>query len=335
MKRNPDSTLGGITRIRGFRTLVLVVSILLTAVIAGCGLLTSGLVPATPTDFVVTNATLADRVRLNWMPVPEAGGYEVWRATSPGGTYRLVGTTAHPALDDATAIPGTSYWYKVRACNRAGCSAFTPELPGKAFSDITPPAPTGLAASQGTFTDRVRLTWQAAAGATGYHIYRSAVADGPYQVIATAEGSSYDDADVTVGTTYWYKLRACGTTGCSLLSAEVSGYAASQVPSAPQGLAIAEDSAPGTIALNWEASAGATSYLVHRALAEDATPALLATVTETTYEDTAVQAGTTYWYWVRACNDSGCSPLSEPASGEPAANGGEQPPPPPSPTTSL
>ncbi|MDD3748536.1 MAG: hypothetical protein PHX35_04185 [Candidatus Bipolaricaulis anaerobius] len=319
------------------RTLILAfVGLLLTGGLVGCGLLTGGLAPATPTDLSVTNGTLADRVRLAWSPVAEAGGYEVWRAESSDGEYMFVGATAHPAYDDTTAMPGTTYWYKVRACNRAGCSEFTPALSGKALSNLVPSAPTGVSASQGTFTDRVRVTWQASPRASAYHVYRGTAATGPFTMIAVVEGTSYDDVEVTLGQTYWYKLRACNSEGCSVLSsADVSGYAASQVPSAPEDVTASDETEDGKVVVSWQAVAGATSYLIYRALAADAAPLLVGTVTETTYEDTAVEADTAYWYWVRACNETGCSPLSSPDSGSPGAGGDEEPPPPPPDSTSL
>lgn len=309
-----------------FGGLVLVVGI------GGCDLLVGGLVPATPTDLTATDGSFADRVRLTWSPVPEAGGYEVWKATTSGGTYAFLGATAHPFYDDMAALPDTTYWYKVRACNRAGCSEFTPPRAGKAVSNLVPAVPGGLAASQGTFTDRVEVTWQAAPRATGYNVYRATASAGPYTMVAAVTGTTYGDTDIALGTTYWYKVRACSSAGCSVLSESVSGYAASQVPAAPQGVTASDGTEAGKVVVTWQAATGATNYLVYRATAADAPPSLVTGVTETTYADTAVQSGTTYWYWIRACNNSGCSPLSNPDSGSPGTNG-EEPPPPPPPTS--
>lgn len=99
-----------------------------------------------------------------------------------------------------------------------------------------------------------------------------------------------------------------------------------QVPTAPQGVMASEGTEEGKVVVSWQDATGATSYLVYRALAEDAVPVVVATVAETTYEDMAVEADVVYWYWVRACNDMGCSPLSSPDSCSPGA--GEEPPPP-------
>ncbi len=302
--------------------------------LGGCTLLTGGMAPSVPGELTVTVGEFADRVRVVWGPVAEATGYEVWRSTSATGAYQLVATTGHCAYDDTGVIPETTYWYKVRACNRAGCSQFTPPQSGKAASGQVPAVPTGLTASQGTFTDRVRITWQASPRATEYALYRGLSQTGSFTLLTTVQGTSYDDLEVVLGTPYWYRVRACGAGGCSVLSDPVSGFATSQVPPAPQELTASDGTENGKVVVTWQAVSGAVNYLVYRALSADGTPALLATVEETTYEDTAVTVGTTYWYWVRACNASGCGPLAGPESGTPGGNGEEPPPPPPG-STSL
>jgi hypothetical protein len=70
--------------------------------------------------------------------------------------------------------------------------------------------------------------------------------------------------------------------------------------------------------LNWTASTGATSYNVYRGTTSggESTTAL-ATVTGTTYTDSTVANGTTYYYKVAAVNSAGTSPLSSEVSATP------------------
>ncbi|MEN3009751.1 MAG: hypothetical protein ABDI20_01995 [Candidatus Bipolaricaulaceae bacterium] len=299
--------------------------------LAGCQYLFGGFAPPPPSEFAVTDGTFPDRVRLTWSPVPQAGGYEVWRGPSAQGEFTLLAKTAYTSYDDPSVVPGTAYWYKVRACNRAGCGAFTPVKRGSAQVPGVPPTPTGLSASQGTFTDRVRLTWQAAQGATSYEVYRAPAEAGPYALLATVTTPTHDDTQVEAGKVYWYKVRACSAAGCSALSAAVSGYAALATLPAPQNVQASDGTEPGKVVVTWQAVQGATHYLVYRALSQDGDYTHLATVAATTYEDADVEPGKTYWYRVRACNAQGCSVLSDPDSGTPG-EGEAPPPPPPSPT---
>ena len=53
--------------------------------------------------------------RLTWDAVEGAEKYEIWRATSEGGSYTRMWTTASTAYTNTTAKAGVTYYYKVRA----------------------------------------------------------------------------------------------------------------------------------------------------------------------------------------------------------------------------
>jgi hypothetical protein len=92
-----------------------------------------------------------------------------------------------------------------------------------------------------------------------------------------------------------------------------------QPPAAPTGLqATAGD---GQVALTWAASAGATSYNVYRATTaggEGATPYRTG-LTATSFTDTGLTNGTTYYYQVTAVNAAGESARSAEVSATPQA----------------
>src|SRR5690348_13944189 len=74
-----------------------------------------------------------------------------------------------------------------------------------------------------------------------------------------------------------------------------TGAALAQVPSPPQTLTATGGN--GVVTLNWTAVSGATAYHVFRgttSYGEATTP--LGTPTGTTYSDTSVTNGTTYYY---------------------------------------
>lgn len=78
---------------------------------------------------------------------------------------------------------------------------------------------------------------------------------------------------------------------------------ASTVPSAPTGLTAAAGS--GKVDLSWSASSGADSYQVKRGTTSGGPYATVATVSSTSYSDTSVTNGTTYYYVVSAVNSAG------------------------------
>lgn len=96
-------------------------------------------------------------------------------------------------------------------------------------------------------------------------------------------------------------------------------------PAAPTGLTAAAGNAQVT--LRWTASIGATAYTVKRSTADGGPYTPVATdVADTTYTNTGLTNGTTYFYVVSAVNAGGESPDSDRAGATPL------PPPPPAPS---
>jgi hypothetical protein len=90
-------------------------------------------------------------------------------------------------------------------------------------------------------------------------------------------------------------------------------------PPAPTGLAATAGNA--SVALAWTASPGATSYNIYRGTTsggEGSTPA--ATTASTSYTDTGLTNGTTYYYKVSAANGGGTSAQSSEVSAKPSGS---------------
>ncbi|QJD87159.1 cellulase family glycosylhydrolase [Cohnella herbarum] len=90
------------------------------------------------------------------------------------------------------------------------------------------------------------------------------------------------------------------------------------VPAAPTGITATAGNAQA--ALNWTASSGATSYAVKRATTSGGPYASVATgITATSYTNTGLTNGTTYYYVVSASNTAGASANSAQVSVTPQA----------------
>ncbi len=183
--------------------------------------------PSPPTNVSASDGTYVDRVEVKWAASPGATSYTVYRATSLSRWVRktVLGTTSGTFFNDTTAVPMTTYYYWVTASNAYGTSSLSAYDAGYR-SDGRPPAPTNVSASDGTYVDRVEVTWAASPGATSYTVYRatSLYSWATKTVSGTTSGTSFSDATATPGRTYYYWVKATNAYGTSNLSAYDAGY---------------------------------------------------------------------------------------------------------------
>jgi hypothetical protein len=165
----------------------------------------------------VTASNDVTRVSLAWTAVPGADGYLIQRSGSGSGPYTNVGAMSGAAVFSDTSLPsGQIFYYQVAATNGAGSGPFSASVSGGRI----PPAPAGVTAVPGSA--QVSLSWGAGDSATTVSVKRSSLSGGPYTTLASGiAGTSYTDAAVTAGTTYFYALTASNGVGESTLSAEV------------------------------------------------------------------------------------------------------------------
>ncbi|MBC7099773.1 hypothetical protein H5T52_11835, partial [Candidatus Bipolaricaulota bacterium] len=303
--------------------------------------------PAAPQNVQASDGTFSDRVRVTWSPVSGAARYEVHRATSQDGTYELRGETTGTSYDDTQVTPGTTYWYKVRAWNVLGYGPFSAPDSGYAATgggggggggDQVPGQVQGVSASDGTYYDKIRITWNSVSGATSYRVYRSedSIFDITTERIAETTATSFDDVYQTVSNPlelcqdYWYAVSAVNAAGEGPLSVPDTGYRGTRVVGVPS--VSASDGLYGEkIVLTWNEIKGATTYEIWRAESFSGPYTKIGnkdeaegddTNTTVIFEDTTVTSVTDYWektfyYKVKACGEAacGCGGFSAPESG--------------------
>ncbi|HEV8397109.1 MAG TPA: fibronectin type III domain-containing protein [Vicinamibacterales bacterium] len=268
--------------------------------------------PAAPTNLAASPGD--SQVALSWNAAAGATSYNVLRSTTSGAEALVASGVTATSYTDTNLTNGTTYFYVVQAANAGGTSGNSNEVSATP-SCQTPGVPGGLAATPGN--NQVSLSWSAVAGASAYNVKRSTVSGGPYATIAGGvTATSYLDTTASNGTTYFYVVSAvnsCG--GQSADSAEVSATpAGATVPAAPTGLTATQGPGAKKISLSWTASTGATSYTVSRSTTSEGPYTNVATTTGTTFADTGLPNGTTFYYVVTAVNSAGASPPSSPAS---------------------
>ena len=266
--------------------------------------------PVPPTGVDATDGGSCSVIRIIWESVSGATGYEVWRHTSNNsGSATKLSDVSTTYFDDEVGT-GKTYYYWVKAKNTSGSSGFS--APDSGYTDSLPDETANVQASDGSFTDRVRITWSAAPRATKYYIYRDS------SLIKEVSGTTYDDLDVVPGTIYDYivwSANGCGTSE-HYINSDDDGYAALSGPLPPTGVSASDGAHSDKVAVTWNASSGATAYEVWRHTSNSSGSASkIADPTGTSYDDTAAVAGTTYYYWVKAKNAGGTSGFSSSDSG--------------------
>jgi hypothetical protein len=180
-----------------------------------------------------------------------------------------------------------------------------------------PPAPTGLIAAAGNA--QATLNWNASSGATSYNVKRSTTNGGPYTTIASGvTATTFTNTGLTNGTTYFFVVSAVNSSGESGNSNQASATPqnAQSPPPAPTTLMATPGS--GLVSLTWNASSGATSYNVKRSTTNGGPYTTVASgVTSTSFTNTGLTNGTTYFFVVSAVNSFGESGNSNQASATP------------------
>ncbi len=277
---------------------------------------TSGEAPQAPSSFAA-QAPDSSRVILTWSngSVSQSSVF-VERAVGSGSycAWATLGGTATTYQDSAVQA-GTEYRYRLKASNACGSSAYSQEVSVTVPSEPMPTAPAGLTATAVSET-RIDLSWtDTSSDETGFRVYRST--GGSYQLVGTvgANTSTFSDTTLSPCTTASYYVTAFNANGESSASNVASGETSGQAPQAPSSLAAqAPDS--NQVVLTWSnGSVSQSSVFVERAVGSGSFSAR-ATLggTATTYQDSAVQAGTEYRYRLRSLNVCGYSAYSQEAS---------------------
>src|SRR5438445_2469421 len=184
-------------------------------------------------------------------------------------------------------------------------------------------SPQNLQATAGN--SQINLTWSAPSNSgiyppTNYKIYRSTSSGTETLLTTLGSVNSYTDTSVTNGQIYYYYVTAGNPYGDSLASNEVSatpsnGSSSNTVPSAPQNLQAAAGNAQVTLSWTAPSNGGSpiTNYKIYRSSSSGTEGYLVTVGNVTSYTDTGLARGHTYFYKITAVNGIGTSHQSNEA----------------------
>ena len=147
-----------------------------------------------------------------------------------------------------------------------------------------------------TSAGKPKLTWSKVDGATKYYIYRSTDGKNYKQYTSTLK-TSYTNTSTTIGTTYYYKVKAAKVVnGKKVYSLYSNGESVKCVPAAP---VVSIYRTNGKPQLKWNAVIGATKYWIYRST-DGVNFSYYDSTTKTSYTNSGAASGTKYYYRVKA-----------------------------------
>ncbi|WP_128433797.1 PA14 domain-containing protein [Streptomyces cyaneus] len=142
----------------------------------------------------------------------DLAGYRAYRRVQGTSTWTLVATTTGTTVHDSTPATGKSYYYEVRAYDKAGNeSTGTADAGPVETPDRTAPAAPVLTAEGVEASNN--LSWTASADAVSYRVFRKTDSTTTYTEVADITTTTYTDTSATYGRAYDYKVSAIDAVG--------------------------------------------------------------------------------------------------------------------------
>ena len=247
--------------------------------------------PAAPSVSITTSK---GKPKLTWKAVKGADNYYIYRSTD-GKNFKYYNETDEAGYTNYSTNIGTTYYYKVRAVKTIDGNDHKSDF-SAVRSIQCRPAAVNLSISRSY--GKPKLTWDAVADADKYWIYRST--DGKnFKCYDTTTKTSYINSGAAFNTIYCYKVKAVKVVnGRNVVSGSGSAKSVITALAKPSVSITTSDGKPY---ISWDAVDGATGYYVFRST-DGKNYSVLGYTTRTNYTNTASNAGTTYYYKVKADN---------------------------------
>lgn len=220
-----------------------------------------------PSDLTAT-AVSSSQINLEWTDnSSNETGFEIERSTSSGSGFSLIHTTAAnvTTYSDTGRTASTTYYYRIRAINAEGSTAYTSEASATTTAAGTiPNAPTALIAT-GAGNTNITLGWtDNSSNETGFQIERSVDSPSAFSLLTTtaAGANTYNDTGLDEGRRYYYRVRATNGSGNSAYTNTVNEITTWSTPVTYIGKGTAAASTTSTLAVPYPAGITAGKIIV-------------------------------------------------------------------------
>ncbi len=155
------------------------------------------------------------------------------------------------------------------------------------------PAPKAPELKITTLAGKPKIYWNAVDGAVKYWVYRSTNGKN-FKYYDSTKKTSYTNKSTSVGTTYYYKVKAVNANNAA------SDYSVSKgILCKPAAPTVSINRSNGKPKLSWKAVSGATKYWIYRST-DGKKFKYWDSTTRTSYTNSGAASGTKYYYRVKA-----------------------------------
>ncbi|TGL61872.1 cysteine protease [Leptospira ognonensis] len=262
------------------------------------------------------------KIALAWSEIEGATGYMVSKIGS-SKRWKTVGNVTTASFVDTSPSQDETNVYRICATIKSKKAGDWSESYGVdvGSDEVAPGQVADLQVSVGEYADKIKVSWNASPGATGYYLYRfdeNAEVSGQFEV----SGTSYDDMDKALlgGSTFAYTVIAVNEVGYSEpsefafgnIDPELSKRSAGATLSPPSKVSFELGPKDKKLKIKWSPVKDAGEYYIYRKLMKAKSKkekyAFVNSVpgNQTTYTETfSGNPGDLYLYSVRSKSEFG------------------------------
>ena len=257
---------------------------------------------------LVSAKAVSGGIQVTWKEAAGAATYKVYRKDAANTKWTALTTTATgTSYVDKTAKAGVTYTYTVRGVAKDG-KTLSPSHDKTGVSAVIAPAKVVLVNAKADSAG-ILVTWQKAAGAHSYQVYRKTAGTGWKCVAKNIHDTEWKDITAAKGTKYIYTVRAVADDGTTRGGYDKTGKTAAVTkdPTTPANVTLGKAVAgKNGITVTWSYAADARTYRVYRKAAGETKWTIVAKNAEgKSWTDKNVTKGVKYTYTVRGVNANG------------------------------
>lgn len=245
----------------------------------------------------------------------EEDSYLIYRSTLKKTAYKQIGIvnkkdgTASYEYTDKNVVVGTVYYYRI-VCQKAISDGSTMQSANSNTKSVTAAPAQAELKIETADNNGLKLTWTRLKGAAsngyvdGYVIYRSTSENGKYKSIKkinNGKTKTYTDKNLDIGSSYYYKVRGYSKVKNKIVYGAYSPVAVGKVLPGQPTIQVAAFNY-NTAQITWTEVKGCDGYTIYRSSAIDGKYKAVknAAAGTTSYKNTKLETGSTYYYKVRA-----------------------------------